>query len=46
MAEKLLISAYLYRKYQIGLAAYTDLRWYGVYSLLLVLAFVWVEVIN
>ncbi len=44
MAEKLLISAYLYRKYRIGLAEYTDLRWYGVYSVLLVMAFLWVEV--
>jgi O-antigen/teichoic acid export membrane protein len=46
MAEKLLISAYLYRKYQIGLGSYTDLRWYGVYSVLLVLAFIWVEVLQ
>lgn len=45
MAEKLLIGAYLYRKYQIGLAAYTDLRWYGAYSVLLILAFLWVEVL-
>ncbi len=44
MAEKILIAWYLFRKYKIGLGQYTDLYWLSGYSLLLVLAFLWVEV--
>lgn len=39
MLEKLLISLYLYRKYNIPVQAYTDLRWYVGYSLALVICF-------
>ncbi len=45
-AEKLLISWYLYGKYGISLNQYTDLKWYFGYSILLVLSFVWVEVLT
>lgn len=37
--EKILITAYLYYRYGIGWQRYTDLRWLGGYSLLLVATF-------
>jgi len=43
MAEKILISIYLYRKYGIGLGEYTDLRWYGGYSTILIIIFIGIE---
>ena len=45
MTEKLLISGYLFRKYGIRLGEYTDLKWYVGYSILLIAAFVWVEMV-
>lgn len=39
--EKVMITLYVYYRYRIGWQDYTDLRWLGGYSLLLVLAFVY-----
>lgn len=37
--EKILISAYLYAKYKIPVQAYTNLRWYTVYSVTLLICY-------
>ncbi len=37
--EKVLLCWYLYRKFGIGIGRYTDMRWYLLYSSLMVLAF-------
>jgi len=39
--EKIMITGYLYFRYRIGWQQYTDLRWWGGYSLVLVLAFLY-----
>lgn len=39
--EKVVYIVYLERKYQIKLGDYTDLKWFGGYSVVLVLAFLW-----
>ena len=39
--EKVVYIVYLKRKYQIGWSRYTDLKWFGGYSIALILAFIW-----
>ncbi len=39
--EKVLICLHLYRRFGIGVGAYTDLRWYLAYSLCLAAGFLW-----
>lgn len=39
VTEKGLMFVYLHQRHQISLATYTDLRWWGAYSLVLLLAF-------